>query len=237
MFSFGSVAATDVITSLTFAPSTTKTSYNPVTQVMHVESYLSQINFSNRPNITGITPNTVLFTSDIMLVGGTFAVTELGLNNPRSFTSGFMNGALLDLSIFDTGSGFTLLNADYVGQLTFSGIETIAAVNGELTGDLNILASGDADFLSAFGTLGSLDANFSSFQSGGVSVGANLCNLVKDDGLGGGTWPTTACGPGYGLDDFTVNANMTIIPVAIPEPGTALLLGLGLAGVAILRRK
>jgi hypothetical protein len=39
---------------------------------------------------------------------------------------------------------------------------------------------------------------------------------------------------GYALDDFTTNAVITIIP--IPEPGTALLLGLALVG-SLLRRK
>jgi hypothetical protein len=80
--------------------------------------------------------------------------------------------------------------------------------------------------------LGQLDANFSGFFSDAATVGTNLCNLVKS---GVGTYGSQTCGPGYALDDFTTNAVITIIP--IPEPGTALLLGLGLAGVAALRRK
>ena len=53
-----------------------------------------------------------------------------------------------------------------------------------------------------------------------------MCNLV--------TRPASApigsqvCAGLDSLDDFTTNAEITIIP--IPEPGTALLLGLGLAG-------
>src|SRR5262245_64152948 len=73
VFSFGTINPTDVITSLTFAPATTKTSFDPGTGIMHVEAYLSQINFSNPLlNITGIAPNTVLLTSDIVLVGASF---------------------------------------------------------------------------------------------------------------------------------------------------------------------
>jgi hypothetical protein len=236
-FSFGTVAATDVITSLIFAPGANKVTYDPGTNVMHVEAYLSTINFSNRSAITGIAVDTVLFTSDVMLVGGSFGVTESSANNPRSMVSGFMNGALQDLSIFDTVGGLPLLAADYVGNLSFTAAETgtIAIplpVNGQLTGSLSILPTSDADFMSAFGSLGQMNANYSSFFSDGVSVGSNLCNLVKS---GVGTYGSQVCGPGYALDDFAVNTNMTIQPV--PEPGTALLLGLGLLGVAALKRK
>ena len=82
--------------------------------------------------------------------------------------------------------------------------------------------------------IGELDANYSNFLSDGASVGSNLCNMVK---AGVGTYGSQVCGVGgYALDDFSVNTNMTIIPI-IPEPSSALLLGLGLAGVAALRRK
>ena len=214
-FSFGTVAATDVITSLNLTTGTNKVTYDPGTNVMHVEAYLTTINFSNRASITGIATDTVLFTSDIMLVGGTFGVTESSANNPRSMVSGFMNGALQDLSIFDTVGGLTLLDADYVGNLSFTASET-----GTITTPLTVN--------------GQLNAVYASFFSDGAPVGNNICNLVKS---GVGTYGSQVCGPGYALDDFAVNTTMTVNPVVIPEPGTALLLGLGLAGVAALRRK
>lgn len=243
VFSFGTINPTDVITSLTFAPATTKTSFDPGTNTMHIEAYLSQINFSNRPNITGITPNTVLLTSDIMLVGGSLAVTESAANNPRSYSAVFANG-LADLGIFDTIAGLPLLDTDYIGSLQHSATETGSIgfplpITGQLSADLDILVSSDADFRSAFGILGEMDANFSGFFSDAVSVGANLCNLVKSGAViyPNPPYPPASplCSGGYALDDFTTNAAITIIPV--PEPGTALLLGLGLAGVAALRRK
>jgi hypothetical protein len=243
VFSFGTINPTDVITSLTFAPSATKTSYDPDTGFMHVEAYLSQINFSNRPNITGIAPNTVLLTSDIMLVPASFSVVFSSGTNPRSMSASFTNG-MVDLGILDTvGIGFGpigVLDTDYNGSLAFSATETGSVsfplpVTGQLSANLDVLGSSDPDFLSAFQPFAELDANFSGFFSDGVSVNNNLCHLVKNDGNGGATSWGTSCGAPNGLDDFTTNAVITIIP--IPEPGTALLLGLGLAGVVARRRK
>ncbi len=236
VFSFGTINPTDVITSLSFSPSATKTSFDPVTGVMHVEAYLSQITFSNRPNITGIAPNTVLLTSDVILNGPSFSVSTSSANNPRSLSATFTNG-LVDVGIFDTINALSLIDTDYIGGLAFSAAETGSVsfplpITGQLSADLVILPSSDADFLSAFAPLGTLDANFSGFFSDGATVGSNLCNLVK---AGGGTYGSQVCGPGYALDDFQTNAVITITPV--PEPGTVFLVGLGLAGVAALRRK
>ena len=74
-----------------------------------------------------------------MLVGGSFGVTESSANNPRALVAGFMNGALQDLSIFDTIAGIPLLGGDYVGNFAFSATETGSIsfplpVNGQLTG-------------------------------------------------------------------------------------------------------
>jgi hypothetical protein len=238
VFSFGTINPTDVITSLTFAPASTKTSFcvtGPCANQMHVEAYLSQINFSNRPNITGIAPNSVLLTSDINLLSLT--VNPAAGSNPSGYSATFTNG-MVDLSIVDVlGGWLTVLDTDYIGTLDHSAVEAgPGPITGELTADLDILVTSDADFRSAFGVLGSMDANFSGFFSDGVTVGSNMCNLVKADATIYPNFPASQnCAGGYALDDFTTNAVITVIPV--PEPGTALLLGLGLVGVAALKRK
>jgi hypothetical protein len=144
---------------------------------------------------------------------------------------------LVDLAIFDFAAWLPVLDTDYNSSLTFSATETGSInfplpVTGQLSADLAVLGSSDPDFLAAFQPFAELDANFSGFFSDGLTVASNLCNIVK---AGAGSYGSQLCAGGYALDDFTTNAVITIIP--IPEPGTALLLGLGLIGVAALRRK
>jgi hypothetical protein len=241
LFSFGTVNPTDVISEITLGTGNTLITYTPGTGIMHLETYVSQINFSNGPApLSGIAPNTVVLTSDIMLVGGSFGVDSIG-SSPTQMHAGFMNGVLLDLSIFDNGAcagtpaECTLLEANYIGTLDFTVNEQGSLqLNGELTGDLDIIG-GNADFSSAFGPLGALDAQMSSFQSDGFTAYGNLCNIVKANATNYGLATTNCLAGGYALDDFTATTTMYVIP--IPEPGTALLLTLGLIGVAALRRK
>jgi hypothetical protein len=243
-FAWGTVNASDVITSMTFVTtSPVSTTYDPGTGIFHLEAWLNQINFANRAPITGIAafPDKVIFSSDIMLIPSTFGVTESALNNPRVLGAGFMNGVLLDLSITDVLSGIPVLDADYHGNLNLTAQETapVGIVNGVLTGTMSTLPSGDADVLAAFGPVGRLNGNFTNFLSDGSPgpnsspMNNNLCNLVKSDNIVY-TSGAPVCGPGYGLDNFSTNANFTI---TVPEPSSALLIGLGLAGLVALRRK
>ena len=245
-WSFGVINPGDVISSLTFnTDATNKITYNGTT--LWMQGYLTQINFTNRAPIGGtdLPAGVVMFNSSMSLVPGTFQVQENATNNPLTATAGFADGVLLDLSIFDTGcvgtaAECTLLAADWIGNLAYSFQEAGAVTNAQLTGSLGVL-SGNTDFVDAFGAYGEIDSNLSGITSDGAGVGGNLCNLVKANATiySNSAFPASnvACGPGYALDDFTIAGNWTIIPLAIPEPGSALLLGLGLLGVAVLRRK
>jgi hypothetical protein len=245
IFSFGTVNPTDDIDSMTFAPTNTKTNFDPDTGILHIEAFISEIAFSNRPNIT-LEPNTVILTSDVVLTS-TFLVTTTATDNPRSYYAKFTNG-MVDMAIVDTvgtvGNGFlpiTVLDTEYSKGLHQSATETgpiptPSGHSGGLTAELDLLGSSDPDFLSAWGQdKGFFNAVLTSFLSDGVNTGNNLCRLVKS---GTAVYASQVCpGPvaGFALDDWEANTNGTIKP--IPEPGTALLLGLGLAGVAALRRK
>jgi hypothetical protein len=243
-FAWGTVNATDVITSMTFVTTTpVTTAYDDGSGIFHLEAWLNQINFANRAPITGIAsfPDKVIFSSDIMLIPSTFGVTESAVNNPRLLSAGFMNGFLLDLSITDVLSGIPVLDADYQGNLILTAQEVapVGIVNGVLTGTLSTLPSGDPDVLAAFGPEAKLNGNFTNFLSDGSPgpnsspMNNNLCNLVKGDNIVY-TSAMSLCGPGYALDNFSTNANFTI---TVPEPSSALLIGLGLAGLATFRRK
>jgi hypothetical protein len=249
IFSFGTINPTDQIASLNLAPTSLKTTYDPDTNLLHIDAYLTTISFVGGA-VMNIPVDTVLLQSDIWLTS--FSVVNSLPNNPRSFASGFSNGLLMDFSIFDTGFGIALIEADYVGSLSITGGETgpIATpllVQAQLNADLKVLPSGDPDFRAAFGEWGRMSANLSGIQSDGANVGNNLCNLVRGGPTSGSpTHASQTCPVGFWngspdaeaiqeLDDFSINANLTIVP--IPEPGSAVLLALGLLGVAALRRK
>ena len=152
---------------------------------MHVEAYLSQINFSNRPEPSpGSRPNAVLLTSDIMLVGGSLRRAATPRRTIRARCTAIFTNGLVDLGIFDTdrrapAPGHRLHRTPALGASSRRR-QPAVPITGELTADLDILVSSDADFRSAFGAARRrCDANFSGFFSDGATVGNNMCNLVK----------------------------------------------------------
>ena len=138
-FSFGDVDPGDVITALSFNTSSTlKLSYDG-TSALTMQGYLTQIDFANKGPIggTSLPGGVVQFSSTMMLLPlPPNWVGESATNNPIEAAASFMNGVLLDLSIFDTacvGSPVdcTLLEADWVGALLISFQEAGAVTNAE----------------------------------------------------------------------------------------------------------
>ena len=240
-FSFGTVNPGDVIVGITLAPpspTAANSFYNPTTQELYIEAFVSKIQFAagTRPDlngdaIDGISPTAVVFSNTVSVVSGSAFWTPLVGNNPSRFSVDFSNPSMVDVSLFDSDSGTPMLDANYAPTLRYSATDSGVLVTASLVGDLNVVG-GDTDFVNAFGPTGKIAINFANMTSDGAAVTNNLCALVVPGAFSG-----TNCPGPWALDDFTANAQGTMFPAIIPEPGTALLLGLGLAGIAALRRK
>jgi len=231
-FSFGgSIAASDVISSITLAADDGSGGstfvFDTSTNTISFTSSVSQINFTNRASITGIPTGKLSFTSVVSL-NGSFVFAG------NTFTAGdFTNGAA-DFTIWDDPGGATVkfLEGEYQGDGLLVTIRAQAGTAiGEISGDYTI-TGGAADVVAAHGPSGSLDQVFTV----GTLVGSNpfpsLCGIVVQNTSS----PQCLGGPNDWLD-FEANPTSTLIPDAIvPEPGSALLIGLGLAGLAACRR-
>ncbi len=130
----------------------------------------------------------------------------------------YTNTLVVDLSIFDVGTGTTLLEMDYSTALTFSANESVGTlILGSLLGQFDVVG-GEAGFMAAFGSTGQFSGVLAGFPASG-----NICDLTNSP------YPGCAIGMATDLADFGVSATSTIVPTVIPEPGTLPLLAVGLA--------
>lgn len=215
-FSFGSISASDQIASITVAPVAGGVSYDASLQRLVIDSYVSQINFTNRAPIS-INPGDVTFSSQltassIQLIGPPNAIVFVN----ATFTNGFT-----DYSIIDTvgvgGMPILMLEGDYDGALQLTANATSGVVTGGILATLSLPSGGDSDFQAAFGPAAGLDASLA------LGTGS-LCTTI-----------VTCAFPAASLHNFAASPTLNISP--IPEPGTAVLLGIGMAGLAVQRKR
>jgi hypothetical protein len=213
-FSFGSISAGDVVASITVAPVAGGVSYDAGLQRLLIDSYVSQINFTNRPPIS-INPGDVTFSSQLSVV----SLQLIGPAISVAYVNGLFSNGLVDYSIIDTvgvGGPILMLEGHYDGNLQFTASATSGVVSGGLLANLLLPSGGDADFRSAFGPGAEIDANLA-LGSGSLCTTIVTCTL-----------------PAASLHSFAASPTINITP--IPEPGTALLLGLGLTWLASRRK-
>lgn len=219
-FSFGDIDATDQIQSIIIVGESSGVDYTAstgTTGTLLIDGYISTINFVNKAPIS-IDPNTVTYSSQLDLtvtnfIGPAFSVA--------AFTAELSNGVTDDFSIIDTVLGLPVLGGDYDGPMDLTGSTNSGLVLADFDADVGSGLSGDADVLSAFGTQGVIE-----FQ---VIVGSgSLCTTIL-------TCPGFGSPDSPALNSFSGPPNGSMAPV-IPEPSTALLVGVGLAALTVQRR-
>ncbi len=148
--------------------------------------------------------------------------------------------------------GRTLITGEIIGTVAIS--ITFSSLSGPfgtpaVTGSFSVNGGDDATFESIFGGTGDMADIFAALISSSPPTAALISDgfmfSTRDDGAGGSL--LTACAAGItctgavtGQDDFTFAGNGEITPnnaaPFVPEPGTGLLVSLGLVGLAIRRR-
>jgi hypothetical protein len=204
--------------------------------------------------INPVTSSTVTFDTT-KLASNSFTATALG-NSTYNSSTGVLTDSIASVSLGTTGAGTVAYNATSGIGLTTS-IAFVGTVNVNLTNFFYNFADntlyGDV-FVTALGS------NLS-YASQAILVAANEAGTLGTSNLNSATSSTTARDLNMSLSSFTlaadlstklgnavtfvswlpgavtgVNVKTTATP-SVPEPSTYALMGIGLLGVAIARRK
>jgi hypothetical protein len=196
----------------TFTASATSASGNPLTALVVGDVVTIDVTLRSDADVFGLGVSAVGYDTSV----ATFTSGSVPANvlNAICVGPGTCFGGLANT----TGSAFeTTANSPNLPEVQlFNGVSTVA-VNGTGTNDQGVSTgvATDAQFQIVFSAAGPGTTT--------ISLGAN--SAYGDDVVGTG-----------GAVGSSTNASVTLI-VPVPEPGTALLMGLGLAGLASAGRR
>lgn len=229
-FSFGTFAPGETITQIELsAASGDALTFDAANDRITLNVSVSQI----VTNLDLYTPGAgdVIFSVVAQMVPGSLGIFTNG-STTKQIAANFDGGVVYwDVTLNDLGPGGVgpLLDGDLQGIASFNALQNFNLQTGSFTGEFDV-ATGDPDFVAAWGVGGSFIVNLTQF---GPLVGPAFTDLCQMTTLGTCAIPA----PPNDLVDFKAQPNGQITPQIIPEPSTGLLLGLGLLGVTAVGRK